>query len=115
MSRNSFLNGNDTVNEGIDTSDNTYISTTGDKQGTIQNLLGTGQNAKDSIVYLSLMCIFGIGVFITLLGFIYFWTYNWSSTDDRTNSFIDMIKNIWGIFAPLITLVLGYAFGRHKN
>jgi len=75
--------------------------------GKITHNIGTGENAKNSIVWMTITWSFGIAavlsIFLLILG-------AWHNEF----KFIDEIKSVWSIFAPLITLALGYAFGKSK-
>jgi len=75
--------------------------------GKIAGHIGTGRNAKDSFIWMTITWSFYIATFISLLLFV--------------RSFFDIAKGedilaaivgIWSVFIPIITLALGYAFGK---
>jgi hypothetical protein len=83
-----------------------------DKHGTITNTIGTGEVAKDSIVYLVIKWSFVSGTVITILLVINNWLFRENEkVPDLTND----IKVTWSIVIPIITLALGYAFGKSKR
>lgn len=73
--------------------------------GEVSKIIGSGENAQHSIVYKTIGWSFAAGVFFSLLGFAY--SAYCGSTDP-----IDSLKGVWSIFIPVITLSLGYLFGR---
>jgi hypothetical protein len=78
-----------------------------DKEGQLTSIFGTGDNAKDSFVWISLRYSFIVASLITLGVFLM------TAFSCRNNSyFMESLPKIWDIFVPIITLALGYAFGR---
>ncbi|KTS98309.1 hypothetical protein NS212_08725 [Pseudomonas parafulva] len=75
--------------------------------GKITHNIGTGENAKNSIVWMTITWSFSIAGALSLLLFLVAAVCN-------DLKFIDEVKTVWSIFAPLITLALGYAFGKNK-
>ncbi|MEA3233205.1 hypothetical protein OP492_00865 [Pseudomonas mosselii] len=75
--------------------------------GKITHNIGTGENAKNSIVWMTITWSFGIAGLLSLLLFVV-------AAICGDLKFIDEVKTVWSIFAPLITLALGYAFGKNK-
>lgn len=85
---------------------------TPDMHGTITNTIGTGEVAKDSIIYLVIKWSFISGTVITLILVINNWIFRENEkVPDLTND----IKITWSIVIPIITLALGYAFGKSKR
>ena len=79
----------------------------------IPALLGSGEDAKNSIVYSLLKWIFGVGLLITIIFTVY--DFRVDISIDNADKFLEHVKGIWGIFIPLITLSLGYIFGKSKD
>lgn len=83
--------------------------------GSIAKQIGTGDNAKDSFVWMTLRACFwiaglmSVGFFI--ISFISFFVNNDFSQDNLNDS----LRNAWSIFTPIITLALGYAFGKRES
>ncbi|NIE73050.1 hypothetical protein F3J45_01030 [Pantoea sp. Ap-967] len=79
----------------------------GGSHGTIQATIGTGSNAKDSIVWMTITWSFVIASCISLLLFSLVVCY-------KDFKYLEEIKDVWTIFVPIITLALGYAFGKSQ-
>lgn len=75
--------------------------------GKITDTIGTGENAKNSIVWMTITWSFSIASALSLLFFSLVVAY-------RDFNYIENIKSVWSIFVPIITLALGYAFGKSK-
>lgn len=76
-------------------------------QGHVSKIIGSGENAQNSIVYQTIAWSFLSGVIFSIIIFghvIY----------KEEGDLVDSIKNIWSIFIPVITLSLGYIFGKTK-
>jgi len=83
-----------------------------DVHGKITSTIGTGEVAKDSIVYLVIKWSFISGITITVLLVLNNWLFRQNEkVPDLTND----IKATWSIILPIITLALGYAFGKSKR
>ncbi len=74
--------------------------------GKIGTHIGTGKNAKDSFIWMTITWSFSIATGLSLLLFIRAFFIG------ETLELIDSIKDIWTVFVPVITLALGYAFGK---
>ena len=88
----------------------------GDITGAVSNIIGTGKHAQDSVVWLTIKWSFGLGLGLSLALLIFMWP---SSPDGihppiEAKFPIDHLKTIWSIFVPIITLALGYMFGKGK-
>ncbi|MDF9756753.1 hypothetical protein [Pseudomonas hunanensis] len=79
----------------------------GGSHGTIQATIGTGSNAKDSIVWMTITWSFVIASFLSLLLFSLVVCY-------KDFKYLEQIQTVWTIFVPIITLALGYAFGKSQ-
>ncbi|AMG07162.1 hypothetical protein WJ038_08685 [Vibrio parahaemolyticus] len=75
--------------------------------GKIAQHIGTGQNAKDSFIWMTITWSFCIASGISVAFFLVDLCSDGNSSDT-----MDSIKNTWAIFTPIITLALGYAFGK---
>lgn len=75
--------------------------------GKIANHIGTGRNAKDSFIWMTITWSFFIASGIS--GLLFFRSFFIVSADE---SLLDSIVQIWSVFVPIITLALGYAFGK---
>jgi hypothetical protein len=79
----------------------------GGAHGTIQATIGTGANAKDSIVWMTITWSFVIASCLSLLLFSLVVCF-------KDFKFLEEVKTVWSIFIPIITLALGYAFGKSQ-
>jgi hypothetical protein len=78
-----------------------------EKVGSIAKRIGTGKNAKDSFIWMTITWSFIIAAGLSILIFIrsFFEVA-------KGENLLDCIANVWGVFVPIITLALGYAFGK---
>lgn len=79
----------------------------------ITGYLGRGKDAQNSLVYLTLKYAFISGIIITILVIINHWKFR--TTENTVPDFMGDIKVTWDIVIPLITLALGYAFGKNEK
>lgn len=75
--------------------------------GRIAETIGTGDEAKNSIVWMTITWSFFIASMLSLLFFSLVVAY-------KDFDYIEDLKSVWAIFVPIITLALGYAFGRSQ-
>ncbi|EHM3440607.1 hypothetical protein K2B09_003068 [Salmonella enterica subsp. enterica] len=91
-----------------------YIPTDG-SHGTIAKQIGTGEQAKDSFVWMTLKYCFGMAfVFSVCLMLVYF-HFSFDNCEPEKIDIISDLKDIWSIFTPIVTLALGYAFGKREK
>ena len=83
------------------------------KVGTINNIVGSGDNAKHSIVTITIMCGFVSILIVTVLVVINYWCFR--DCENKVPDIVGDLKNIWEIVIPLITLALGYEFGKSEK
>lgn len=76
--------------------------------GTITKHIGSGENAKNSFIWMTITWSFIIGAGISFLVYIRSFFFD----EPNTNMLIESLAAVWSIFIPLITLALGYAFGK---
>lgn len=81
-------------------------------KGKIADTIGEGENAKDSFVYLTLKWAFISGCIVTAIVAVNHWLFR---CDEKVPDFMGDVKVAWDIIIPLITLALGYAFGKSRN
>lgn len=79
----------------------------------IPQILGEGDNAKHSIVYLVLKWAFISATVITAFVIINYWFFR--DCDNKVPAITDDLKVIWEIVTPIITLTLGYEFGKWEK
>ena len=88
---------------------------TEDTAGVITKQIGTGDNAKDSFVWLTLRSCFWIAGLASISVFIMNIIAFCKGSVYEEKEFINSLKDLWSIFTPIITLALGYAFGKREN
>ena len=76
----------------------------------ITNIIGSGEDARNSIIYLVLKWAFIAAAVISTLVIINNWLFR-----DCENNITSDLKVIWEIVTPIITLALGYAFGKSEK
>jgi len=77
-----------------------------DIPGRIAEHIGSGRHAQASLAYYAIVYSFIIGLILSML------TYIMIVLLDPKTSFVESVKSIWAIFIPIITLSLGYIFGK---
>lgn len=75
--------------------------------GKIAGHIGTGRNAKDSFVWMTITWSFYIASGLSILLFARSF-----STAAQNENLLSSIVEVWSVFVPIITLALGYAFGK---
>lgn len=75
----------------------------------ITRTIGRGEDAKNSVIWhiiFTTFCVFSCVVSALIIIDLY-----------RTNGkdSVQIVKDVWSIFTPILTLSLGYMFGREKN
>jgi hypothetical protein len=80
-------------------------------EGKIAREIGTGDAAKDSFVYLTIKWSFLVGSVTTACLFVKGFFDLGSSGGAES---LEVIKGVWSVFLPIITLALGYAFGKGR-
>lgn len=81
-------------------------------KGKIADTIGEGDNARDSFIYLTLKWAFISGCVATVVVAVNHWLFR---CHEKVPDFMGDIKIAWDIIVPLITLALGYAFGKSRN
>lgn len=80
----------------------------------ITSKIGKGEDAKNSIIWTIITWSLSIPTGITILYFVTMWgiyILNLNYAIEVKNIREDILK-IWGIFIPVITLTLGYIYGK---
>ncbi|MFV3406360.1 hypothetical protein ACNFIC_20775 [Pseudomonas sp. NY15463] len=73
------------------------------------NLIGKGDQAKDSVVWYLITRMVRWSAIFTLVLFGVDIYYN------KGVNCLDLMKQCWGTFAPIITLAMGYLFGKRER
>lgn len=82
--------------------------------GTVGSVLGTGKHAQDSVVWLTIKWSLTLGLILSLILFVFMWPISPDGVHPPIEPQfpIEELKTIWGVFIPLVTLALGYMFGK---
>lgn len=75
-------------------------------EGAITKQIGSGEYAKDTFIYITIRWSFAIGCVMSVA--LYVKSY-FIAADA-----MDAMKGVWAIFMPVITLALGYSFGKGR-
>lgn len=75
--------------------------------GKIAGHIGTGRNAKDSFIWMTITWSFYIASGLSILLFARSF-----SVGAQDENLLSSIVEVWSVFIPIITLALGYAFGK---
>lgn len=73
------------------------------------DVIGKGDQAKDSVVWYLITRMVRVSVFfIVVLFAIDLW-------QNKGVNCMDILKQVWSVFAPVITLSMGYLFGKRER
>lgn len=73
------------------------------------DVIGKGDQAKDSVVWYLVTRMVRVSVLcIVILFAVDIWKNNGVNC-------LDILKQVWGVFAPIITLSMGYLFGKRER
>ncbi|EGR2831190.1 hypothetical protein ACLB4W_003657 [Vibrio cholerae] len=88
----------------------------GDIVGSVSNTIGTGKHAQDSVVWLTIRWCFILGLLLSAILIIFMWPNSPDGVHPPVKDIfpIEELKTIWAIFIPIVTLALGYMFGKGK-
>ena len=75
--------------------------------GIVTQQIGSGEHAQNSIVYQTILWSFIGGGLLSAASVL-------TAVLAGQQTFMAEIKDVWSIFAPLITLALGYLFGKGR-
>ena len=102
----------------ISTSDENLVKTKNSTklkspETSITNIIGSGEDARNSIIYLVLKWAFIAAAVISTLVIINNWLFR--DCENKVPDITSDLKVIWEIVTPIITLALGYAFGKSEK
>lgn len=81
--------------------------------GLINKIVGSGGNAQHSIVTIIILCSFISILIVTVLIIINYWCFR--DCENKVPDIVGDLKVIWEIITPIITLALGYEFGKSEK
>lgn len=82
------------------------------RPGSITSIIGRGDDARNSFVYLTIKWSFISGCIVTVLVVVNSWLFR---KNEMVPDFGHDIELVWDIVVPIITLALGYAFGKSRD
>ncbi len=82
---------------------------------TIAAQIGTGEHARDSFIWMTLKYCFNLAAFFSMAIIVLFGYFLISENKPDKVDIVSDLKDIWSIFTPIITLALGYAFGKRER
>lgn len=85
-----------------------------DIAGAVSYTIGTGRHAQDSVVWLTIKWSLSLGFILSVVLIIFMWPCSDSAQSSSPTFPIEDLKTIWSIFVPIVTLALGYMFGKGK-
>lgn len=80
--------------------------------GSITGIIGRGEDARNSFVYLTIKWAFISGCIATVLVVVNSWLFR---KNEMVPDFGHDVELVWDIVVPIITLALGYAFGKSRD
>ncbi|HHA1288136.1 TPA: hypothetical protein ACOEAG_000247 [Enterobacter cloacae] len=83
--------------------------------GSIAAHIGTGEHAKDSFIWMTLKYCFGLGGAFSACILVAYLYYVIIKNEPEKIDIISFLKDVWSIFTPILTLALGYAFGKRER
>lgn len=83
--------------------------------GSIAAQIGTGEHARDTFIWMTLRYCFNLGACFSLGIMAAFGYYVIAEKQPDKIDIISNLKDVWSIFTPIITLALGYAFGKRER
>lgn len=87
----------------------------GYQPGSIAKEIGTGEHAKDSFIWMTLKYCFYLGATLSAGMMLAYFHYVFDRNDPDKIDIIAALKDVWSIFTPILTLALGYAFGKRDR
>lgn len=100
----------ETDDEPKTTIENAVSQTVRPVEGSITRQIGSGEYAKDTFIYITIFWSFVIGS--VTCGAIYIRTF--APPAMTAAEILEVVKGVWSIFLPIITLALGYSFGKGR-
>ncbi len=84
-------------------------------KNSIEDIIGKGNEAKNSIIWITIRWCLAIPLVITILFFISLWVAYALGLSEEFKELKDYMLKIWSTFAPIITLALGYLYGKTET
>ncbi|MGP1224154.1 hypothetical protein [Serratia sp. CY38905] len=85
------------------------------KVGVIAEQIGTGEHARDSFIWMTLKYCFYLGATFSICIMLAYFHFVFDKNDPDKIDIVSALKDVWSIFTPILTLALGYAFGKREQ
>lgn len=85
------------------------------KVGTIAAQIGTGEHARDSFIWTTLKYCFYLGAIFSICIILAYFHFVFNENEPDKIDVVAALKDVWSIFTPILTLALGYAFGKREQ
>ena len=102
-------------NEENKSAENKFVQKISSSNKRIKEIIGTGNEAKNSIIWITIRWCLAIPLIISVLFFISLWFSYYNNNYAEAKEIKDYMLKIWSLFAPLITLALGYLYGKNEK
>ncbi|HCR3980646.1 TPA: hypothetical protein OOF39_000046 [Kluyvera ascorbata] len=83
--------------------------------GLIAQQIGTGEHARDSFIWMTLRYCFYSGAGFSICIVLAYFYFILVKDDPNKVDIVGALKDVWSIFTPILTLALGYAFGKRER
>lgn len=83
--------------------------------GTIAQQIGTGEHARDSFIWMTLKYCFYLGAIFSICIMLAYFHFVFDKSEPDKIDIVSALKDVWSIFTPILTLALGYAFGKRDT
>ncbi|MEG0870681.1 MAG: hypothetical protein RSD49_22405 [Hafnia sp.] len=83
--------------------------------GTIAQQIGTGEHARDSFIWMTLKYCFYLGAIFSICIMLAYFHFVFDKSEPDKIDIVAALKDVWSIFTPILTLALGYAFGKRET
>lgn len=77
--------------------------------------IAQGEHAKDSFIWLTLKFSFFLGAILSICLMLVYFHFAFGRNEPDKIDIIAELKDVWSIFTPMLTLTLGYAFGKRGD
>lgn len=109
------LNSIDAQNADENSNRNRVQDTTAKSKDSIESIIGKGDDAKNSIMWITIRWCLAIPLIITVLHFVTLWIAYYLKLENEYKDIKEYMVKIWSVFAPIITLALGYLYGKSET
>ena len=84
------------------------------REGGQKGFYQPGEHAKDSFIWMTLKYCFYLGAIFSVCLMLVFFHFSFDRNEPEKFDVVSALKDVWSIFTPILTLALGYAFGKRE-